>query len=133
MHPGCWRSGILSGPSLNMTPTLLCRQDSSQGTAAGFTLAFGIFPSLESILKQHWEKTKTSIRKAGKGRTPNHRRAILPPSTRELFANSKCWPDVENSESLPKSYDFYGPGKEFLFFFFKLVPSRITAITSFYI
>ena len=117
MDPQHQHSAITHGPSQEMTPTLLCRQDPSQSTAAGFALAFWVFPSLKSILKQHWEKTKTSVRKANKGKIPNSGRCTLPSSTQELFANSKCWLDFQNSESLPKSSDFYGPGKELFFFF----------------
>lgn len=58
------RPVILSGPSRRTNPTLLCREDSRQGTAAGFTLALCVFPSLESILKQHWEKNKDLCQKS---------------------------------------------------------------------
>lgn len=40
------------------------RQDPSQSTTVGFALGLGIFPSLESILKQQWKDQKPLSEKA---------------------------------------------------------------------
>jgi hypothetical protein len=53
------------GPIWILMPTLLCRQDPSQSTTAGFALALGVFPSLESILQQQWKKQKPLSEMAG--------------------------------------------------------------------
>lgn len=58
MDPQHQHSVIIHGPSQKMTLTLLCRQDSSQSTAAGFVLAFWVFPSLKSILSSIGRKQK---------------------------------------------------------------------------
>lgn len=130
MDPQHQHSVIIHGSSQKMTPYLALQTGLQSEHCCWICSGLLSFSVSQEHSKQHSEKTKTSVRKANKGKIPNAGRYILPSSTQELFANSKCWPDFQNSESLPKSSDFYGPGKEF---FFQLVPSIITAITSSYI